>query len=103
MTKSQLIDAIAQRYPSFSRKEAEVMVNEVFKAMTEALGKGERIELRGFGSFIVKERAARQARNPQTGAMISVSAKRLPFFKAGKELSERINRKHLSRKKRRAR
>ena len=91
MTKSQLIAELAQCYPRFSHKEAEVMVNEVFKAMSEALGKGERIELRGFGSFSVKERAARQARNPQTGATISVAAKRLPFFKAAKKLRWRIN------------
>ena len=91
MTKSQLIDAIAQRYPQFLRKEAEVMVNEVFEAMTEALGKGERIELRGFGSFTVKARAARQGCNPRNGTVVSISAKRAPFFKAAKELRWRVN------------
>ncbi|MEE9149249.1 MAG: HU family DNA-binding protein [Candidatus Tectomicrobia bacterium] len=91
MTKSQLIAELTQRHPRFSRKEAEVRVNEVFEAMTDALGQGERIELRGFGSFSVKERAARQARNPQTGAMVSVAAKRLPVFRAAKELRWRIN------------
>ena len=91
VTKSQLIAELGQRYPRFSHTEAEVMVNEVFKAMSDALGKGERIELRGFGSFIVKERAARHARNPRTGAVIAVAAQRVPFFKAAKELRWRVN------------
>ncbi len=99
MTKSQLIAEIVQRYPHFSHKEAEVMVNEVFEAMSEALGKGERIELRGFGSFIVKERAARHARNPQTGAVIAIAAQRVPFFKAAKELRWRVNGETSSDKK----
>ncbi len=91
MTKSQLIAEIVQRYPHFSHTEAEVMVNEVFKAMSDALGKGERIELRGFGSFTVKERVARQGRNPRNGTVVSISAKRVPFFKAAKKLCWRIN------------
>ncbi len=99
MTKSQLIAEIVQRYPRFSHTEAEVMVNEVFKAMSDALGKGERIELRGFGSFSVKERAARHARNPQTGAVIAVAAQRVPVFKAAKELRWRVNGETSSGKK----
>ena len=92
--------ALAQRYPHFfSRKEAEVVVNEVFKAMTEALRKGERIELRGFGSFIVKERAARQARNPQTGTVVYIPAKHVPVFKVGKELRWRVDGKPSPEKK----
>ena len=86
MTKRQLIEEVAQRYPRFSRRDAEVMVNAVFDSMTDALAKGERIEIRGFGSFIVKQRAAREGRNPRTGTLVSVSAKKVPLFKVGKEL-----------------
>ena len=98
MTKSQLLDEIAQRYPSFSRKEAEVMVNEVFEAMSEALGKGERIELRGFGSFQITYRSAREGRNPRTGAVVSIPAKRVTVFKVGKELRARVNEKTVWKK-----
>lgn len=91
MTKRDLIEEVAQQYPRFSRREAEVMVNAVFDSMTEALAKGERIEIRGFGSFMVKQRAAREGRNPRTGAIVSVAAKRVPLFKVGKELRLRVD------------
>ncbi len=99
MTKSQLIEEVAARAPRFSPPEAAVMVNEVFQAMSDALGQGERIELRGFGSFSVKARAVRHARNPQTGAVIAVAAQRVPFFKAAKELRWRVNGETSSGKK----
>ncbi len=67
------------------------MVNAVFDSMTDALAKGERIEIRGFGSFIVKQRAAREGRNPRTGAVVSVAAKKVPLFKVGKELRLRVD------------
>jgi nucleoid DNA-binding protein len=66
------------------------MVNVVFDSMTEALGKGERIEIRGFGIFWVKQRVAREGRNPRTGALVAVAAKRVPLFKVGKELRYRV-------------
>src|SRR5581483_5394917 len=91
VTKRDLIEEVAQQYPRFSRRDAEVMVNAVFDSMTEALAKGERIEIRGFGSFIVKQREAREGRNPRTGALVSVAAKKVPLFKVGKELRLRVD------------
>ncbi len=67
------------------------MVNAVFDSMTDALAKGERIEIRGFGSFIIKHRPAREGRNPRTGTVVSVAAKRVPLFKVGKELRSRVD------------
>jgi integration host factor subunit beta len=91
VTKRDLIEEIAQHYPRFSRRDAEVIVNAVFDSMTEALAKGERIEIRGFGSFIVKQRSSREGRNPRTGAVVSVAAKKVPLFKVGKELRLRVD------------
>lgn len=91
MTKRDLIEEIAQQYPRFSRRDAEVMVNAVFDSMTEALSKGDRIEIRGFGSFMVKQREAREGRNPRTGELVAVAAKKVPLFKVGKELRLRVD------------
>ena len=91
MTKRDLIEEVAQQYPRFSRRDVEVMVNAVFDSMTEALAKGERIEIRGFGSFMIKQRAARDGRNPRTGAIVAVAAKKVPLFKVGKELRLRVD------------
>lgn len=91
MTKRDLIDEVVKLYPRFSRRDAEVMVNAVFESMTEALLRDERIEIRGFGSFVVKHRQAREGRNPKTGNVVSVAAKRVPFFKVGKELKLRVD------------
>jgi len=91
MTKRELIDEVIKVYTRFSRRDAEVMVNAVFDSMTEALSRDERIEVRGFGSFVVKHRQAREGRNPKTGELVSVAAKRLPFFKVGKELKLRVD------------
>ena len=92
MTKRDLIDEIVKQYPSYSGRDAEVIVNAVFEAMTDALCSGERIEIRGFGSFVVKQRRAREGRNPKTGDIVAVAAKRVPFFKVGKELKQRVDR-----------
>ena len=92
MTKRDLIDEIVRLYPTYSRRDAEVIVNAVFDSMTEALRLGERIEIRGFGSFVVKSRRAREGRNPKTGEIVAVAAKRVPFFKVGKELKQRVDR-----------
>lgn len=91
VTKRDLIEEVALQYPRFSRRDAEVMVNAVFDSMTDALAKGERIEIRGFGSFIVKQRSAREGRNPRTGEIVAVAAKKVPLFKVGKELRLRVD------------
>jgi integration host factor subunit beta len=92
MTKSDLIEKVAKRLPHISKKDTEVVVNTIFDRMTEALSHGERIEIRGFGSFQVKVREAREGRNPKTGDEVKIPKKRTPFFKVGKELKERIDR-----------
>ena len=92
MTKSGLIEEVANRTPHISKKDTEVVVNTIFDAMIEALRGGERIEIRGFGSFQVKVREAREGRNPKTGEPVHISAKRTPFFKVGKELKEMVDR-----------
>jgi integration host factor beta subunit len=89
VTKSELVTAVAERHDLLP-SDAEVIVHEIFAALTEALRRGERIELRGFGMFTVKDRPAREGRNPRTGAVVSILAKRVPVFKVGKELRERV-------------
>jgi len=91
MTKAELIDQISKRNVHMNQKEAEVVVNQIFDSMMDALVKGERIEIRGFGSFSVKSRPQREGRNPKTGEPVTIPAKRVPFFKVGKELHEKIN------------
>lgn len=92
MNKSELVDYIVTK-TNLPRKRAEDVVNLVFDEMTAALARGDRIEIRGFGSFVSKHRRARTGRNPRTGAAIPVVEKKLPFFKVGKELRERVNSK----------
>ena len=91
MTKSGLIEAVAECTPHISKKDTEIVVNTIFDAMAQALKTGERIEIRGFGSFQVKVREAREGRNPKTGEPVHISAKRTPFFKVGKELKEMVD------------
>jgi integration host factor subunit beta len=91
MTKRDLIEEVVRVYPRYSRRDAEVIVNAVFGSMADTLRGGDRIEVRGFGSFIVKQRQAREGRNPKTGRLVSVPAKRVPFFKVGKELKLRVD------------
>ncbi len=91
MTKSGLIEAVANRTPHISKKDTEIVVNTIFDAMAQALKTGERTEIRGFGSFQVKIREAREGRNPKTGEPVHISAKRTPFFKVGKELKEMVD------------
>ncbi len=93
MTKRELIETVANARPHLARRDIETLVNSVFKTLSEALTRGERIEIRGFGSFIVKRRNSREGLNPKTGEAVSVAAKRVPFFKAGKELKQRVDRK----------
>src|SRR6185369_7295130 len=91
MTKRNLIEEVVRLYPRYSRRDAEVMVNSVFASMIDAMRHDQRIEIRGFGSFVVKQRRAREGRNPKTGRTVSVAAKRVPFFKVGKELKLRVD------------
>ena len=91
MIKSELIQRISQKNPHLYQRDVERIINTVFDKIVEALGNGDRVELRGFGAFSVKERQSREGRNPRTGASVKVEAKRVPFFKTGKELRERLN------------
>ena len=93
MTKRDLIESVAGSRPDLPRRDVETLVNAVFQTLSQALARGERIEIRGFGSFIVKRRNAREGLNPKTGEAVRVEAKRVPFFKAGKELKERVDQK----------
>ncbi|MEZ0328667.1 MAG: HU family DNA-binding protein [Dissulfuribacterales bacterium] len=90
MNKSELIAELAQE-AEIQESVAEFVTNEIIGAMTNALAKGDGIEIRGFGSFIVKEYQEYMGRNPKSGTAIRVSPKKLPFFKVGKELRERVN------------
>jgi integration host factor subunit beta len=92
MTKSELIEAVSREINNFSKKDVEIIVDSLFQAMSDSLSNGEKVEIRGFGSFKIKERDGRQGRNPKSGENIFIEAKRVPFFKAGKEIRERINR-----------
>ncbi len=91
MTRSELIQMLAERNPHLYLRDVETIIDTIFEEVTQALIKGDRVELRGFGAFSVKERQARTGRNPRTGESVSVDAKRLPFFKTGKGLRERLN------------
>ncbi len=91
MTKSELIMRLAMQNPHLVHREAERIVNPIFETIAAALARGERIELRGFGSFVVKERGPRVGRNPRTGEAVQVAAKFHPYFKSGKGLRRRIN------------
>jgi integration host factor subunit beta len=91
MTKSELVESLIEANGALSRKESELVVNIIFDSMCEALQKGEKVEIRGFGSFTIREREAREARNPKSGDVVSIPAKKTPFFKTGKDLRERVN------------
>jgi len=91
MTKSELVEIIADAQGEITRREAEVVVNTIFTAVGDALASGDRVELRGFGSFTTRQRQPRLGRNPKTGTSVSVPAKVVPHFKPGKELRERVD------------
>jgi integration host factor subunit beta len=91
MTKRGIIDELLARRPTFSLHDSETVVNAMFDGLSQGLMRGERIEIRGFGSFGVKQRHARQCRNPKTGELVAVRAKRIPFFRPGKELRVKVN------------
>ena len=91
MTRSDLIDRIANRFPQLQLKDAEFGVRVILDALSNALSKGDRIEIRGFGSFALNYRPPRTGRNPKTGSKVLVPAKYVPHFKVGKELKERVD------------
>ena len=91
MTKSELIERLAERFPQLVAKDADYAVKMILDAMTECLVRGDRIEIRGFGSFALNYRPPRVGRNPKSGEKVSVPEKFVPHFKAGKELRERVD------------
>jgi integration host factor subunit beta len=91
MIKSELVQKIADKHPHLYHRDVERIVNRILDEMVLALREGDRVELRGFGAFSVKERNARMGRNPRTGDSVDVTPKRVPFFKTGKELRARLN------------
>lgn len=91
MTKSELIQRLAEKNPHLYLRDIEKIVETIFDEISRALARGDRVELRGFGAFSVKHREARVGRNPRTGETVKVDEKRLPFFKTGKGLRERLN------------
>ena len=91
MTKSELIAELAVANPHLTGRDVELIVATIFDEITAALARGSRVELRGFGAFTVKRRDARTGRNPRTGEAVPVDEKAVPFFKAGKDLRERVN------------
>lgn len=92
MTKSELIARLAAQNPDLYHRDVERMVSTILETLTKALEDGDRVELRGFGAFSVREYAARIGRNPRTGAAVHVDAKKVPFFRMGKAMQERLNR-----------
>jgi integration host factor subunit beta len=91
MTKSELIARLAEQNPHLFQRDVERIVATIFDEITEALSRGDRVELRGFGAFSVKRRGPRVGRNPRTGDAVRVAEKCVPYFKTGKELRERLN------------
>jgi integration host factor subunit beta len=89
--KSELVDRISVQNPHLYRQDAEKIVNTIFLEITAAMGRGDRVELRGFGVFFVKLREGRTGRNPRTGASVSVESKAVPFFRSGKEMKFLLN------------
>ena len=91
MIRSELVQKLCNDFPDLSQREIESVVGAIFDSITEQLADGGRVELRGFGAFSTRQRDARMGRNPRTGESVSVDAKRVPYFKPGKEMRERLN------------
>lgn len=91
MTKSELIDRLMEKRTVLTRKDSEAVVSLVFDSMSEALTAGDKVEIRGFGSFTIRDREPREARNPKSGEIVKIPSKKTPFFKTGKDLRERVN------------
>ncbi|MBI1821450.1 MAG: integration host factor subunit beta [Nitrospirae bacterium] len=91
MTKAQLIEKVSEQLNGLTKRQTEIIINAIFDSIKSSLAKGDKIEIRGFGSFRLRKRKNREGRNPKTGELVSVSAKNVPFFKAGKELKELVD------------
>jgi integration host factor subunit beta len=91
MIRSELVQKLCSDFPDLTQREVESVVSAIFDSITEQLAKGGRVELRGFGAFSTRKRDARLGRNPRTGESVEVNAKRVPYFKPGKEMRERLN------------
>ncbi len=91
MTKAELVEKVSDKVDGLTKKQTEVIINTIFDSVKDALSKGDKIEIRGFGSFKIRSRKEREGRNPKTGSPVSVPAKKVPFFKAGKELKELVD------------
>jgi integration host factor subunit beta len=91
MIRSELVQKLCQDFPDLTQREVESVVSAVFNSITDQLARGGRVELRGFGAFSTRGRDARVGRNPRTGESVQVDAKRVPYFKPGKEMRERLN------------
>ena len=91
MTKSELIEQLTDEHGILNKKESEIVVNLIFGGISAALAQGDRVEIRGFGSFSVRDRDARAARNPKSGELVEIPSRKTPFFKTGKELRERVD------------
>lgn len=92
MTKAELIDNVAKKVDGLTRNQVDLLVGTVFNSIKDALAVGDKVEIRGFGSFRLRHRAAREGRNPKSGEVVRVPPKDVPFFKAGKELREMVDR-----------
>ncbi len=91
MTKAELVEKVSEKVDDLTKKQTEVIINTIFDSIKDALSTGDKIEIRGFGSFKIRSRKQREGRNPKTGSPVSVPAKKVPFFKAGKELKELVD------------
>ncbi|HDH05738.1 MAG TPA: integration host factor subunit beta [Nitrospirae bacterium] len=92
MTKSVLIEKIAEKLEGLSKRQTEVIIETIFESIKESLANGGKVEVRGFGNFRLRNRKARKARNPKTGEAVDVPPKKVPYFKVGKDLREMVNR-----------
>ena len=93
MIRSELVQKLMDENPHLSQRDVERVISTIFEEIIATMAHGDRVELRGFGAFSVKKRGSRQGRNPRTGAAVSVEEKHVPFFKTGKLLRDRLNRK----------
>lgn len=91
VNKSDLVEQLSQRMTNMSHKDVSLIIDTIFDSMTHSLAQGERIEIRGFGSFEIRTRVARMARNPKSGQRVHVDKRKVPFFRVGKELKKRVN------------
>jgi integration host factor subunit beta len=91
MTKAQIIERVSEQITTLTKRQIEIIVNTIFNSIRDSLQKGDKTEIRGFGSFRLRSRRMKEGRNPKTGSTVNVPPKKVPFFKAGKELKELLN------------